>query len=154
MSWVKQLIQVAYGLEDYQVSGGPGWLASDRYEIEAKARNANAGKSQMTLMLRSLLADRFKLQFRQEVKETPVFALMVDKNGPKLRPLKEGEASRCGRDNSFMCGIRTTAQLAKSLQYAEGRPVLDKTGLDGNFDVLLDFDTYSIRGQTSSAGLR
>ena len=106
------------------------------------------GKSQMTLMLRSLLADRFRLQFRQEVKEIPVFALMVDKNGPKLRPLKEGEASRCGRDNSFMCGIRTTAQLAKSLQYAEGRPVLDKSGLDGNFDVLLDFDTYSIRGQT------
>ena len=44
MSWVKQLIQVAYGLEDYQVSGGAGCLGSDRYEIEAKARNANAGQ--------------------------------------------------------------------------------------------------------------
>jgi uncharacterized protein (TIGR03435 family) len=148
-SWVKQLIQVAYGVEDYQVSGGPGWLTSDRYDIEAKAEKADAGRDEMTMMLRSLLADRFKLQLRQEAKrDFPVYGLVVDKNGPKLRPLKDGEVSRCGRDNSFMCGITTTAQLAKSLQYTVDRPVLDKTGLDGKFDVLLDFDTYSSRGQT------
>jgi uncharacterized protein (TIGR03435 family) len=95
-----------------------------------------------------LLADRFKLQLRQEEKEFPVYALMVHKSGPKVRPLKDGEASRCTRDNSFICGITTIAELAKSLQYAVGRPVLDKTGLDGKFDILLDFDVYSSRSQT------
>ena len=148
MSWIKQLIQVAYGVEDYQVSGGPGWLTSDRYVIEAKAESADAGKTEMNMMLQSLLADRFKLKLRRETKDFDVYALVVDKSGPKLRPLKDGEASGCGRDNSFMCGITTVAQLAKMLQYTVGRPVLDKTGLDGRFDVLLDFDTYSSRGQT------
>jgi uncharacterized protein (TIGR03435 family) len=47
-----------------------------------------------------------------------------------------------------MCGITTIAQLAKSLQYSVDRPVLDKTGVGGKFDILLDFDTYSVRGQT------
>jgi uncharacterized protein (TIGR03435 family) len=147
-SWLKQLIRLAYGVEDYQVSGGPGWLASEWYAIEAKAENAGAGKSEMNLMLQTLLADRFKLQLRREVRDFPVYGLLVDRNGPKLRPLKDGEVSRCGRDNSFACGITTTAQLAKSLKNIVGRPVLDKTGLDGKFDVLLDFDTYSSLGQT------
>lgn len=148
MSWTKQLIQVAYGVEDYQVSGGPGWLTSDRYVIEAKAESADVGKTEMNVMLESLLADRFKLKLRREARDFDVYALVVDKSGPKLRPLKDGEASGCGRDNSFMCGITTAAQLAKMLQYTVGRPVLDKTGLDGKFDVLLDFDTYASRGQT------
>ena len=50
-----------------------------------------------------------------------------------------------------MCGIRTPAELASYLKSAVGRPVFDKTGVDGKFDVLLDFDVYSIRGQTPPA---
>src|ERR1039457_3051481 len=61
-SWLKQLIQIAYGVEDYQVSGGPSWLTSQWYEIEAKAANASADRSEMTAMLRSLIEERFKLQ--------------------------------------------------------------------------------------------
>jgi uncharacterized protein (TIGR03435 family) len=142
------VIQVAYGVEDYQVSGGPGWLASDRYEIEAKAGSADASKSDMAIMLQSLLADRFKLQLRRDVKDFPVYHLLIDKNGPKLRPMKDDETSRCGRDNSFACGLTNITNLAKALQYIMGRPVLDKTGLEGKFDILLDFDIYSQRNQT------
>jgi uncharacterized protein (TIGR03435 family) len=152
MSWVKQLIQVAYGVEDYQVSGGPAWVGSERYTIEAKAENASASKGELTAMLRSLLMERFKLVVREESKEFPVFELVVDKGGPpRLRPLKDGEASLCARDNSFVCGMRTIGQLAKALQYPAGRPVIDQTGIDGQFDILLDFDTYSSRGQTPPA---
>src|SRR5262245_17633238 len=57
-SWLKQLIQIAYGVEDYQVSGGPSWLNSQWYEIEAKAANASENRNEMRAMLRSLLADR------------------------------------------------------------------------------------------------
>lgn len=151
-SWVKQLILIAWGVEDYQVSGGPGWLTSDWYNIEAKAPRSDAGQPEMTLMLQALLADRFKLRLRQGAKELSVYELRIDRNRPKLRPLQDGEASQCGRDNSFACGIRTPAQLAKSLQYLVNRPVIDKTGIDGRFDILLDFDVYSSRGQTLPPG--
>ena len=147
-SWLKQLIQIAYGVEDYQVSGGPSWLTSQWYEIEAKAANASADRSEMTAMLRSLIEERFKLQLRREEKAFPVFVLKADKGGPRLTPLKDGEKSRCTRDNSFVCGLKTTSQLAKSLQYIVGRPVLDQTGAAGTFDILLDFDVYATRGGT------
>jgi uncharacterized protein (TIGR03435 family) len=147
-SWVKQLIQIAWGVEDYQVSGGPAWLTADWYDIEAKAPSANATQPEMALMLRSLLMDRFRLQLRTGTREVPVYELRVDKSGSKLRELKEGEASRCGRDNSFACGFRTPAQLARSLRAFVDRPIIDKTGLDGTYDILLDFDVYSSRGAT------
>jgi uncharacterized protein (TIGR03435 family) len=63
------VIQVANGVEDYQVTGGPGWIDSDRYDIKAKAENAGAGKPEMTVMLQSLLADRFKLKVRREMRD-------------------------------------------------------------------------------------
>jgi uncharacterized protein (TIGR03435 family) len=148
MSWIKQVIQFAYGVEDYQVSGGPGWLTEDRYNIEAQAENPDASKSDMNLMMQSLLADRFKLKLSRGTKDFDVYYLVVDKNGPKLTPLKQGEPSRCSRDNSYACGTTTVAQLANSLKYITGRPVIDKTGIDGTYDILLDFDTYSTQGRT------
>ena len=151
LSWVKQLIQIAYGVEDYQVTGGPSWLSTQWYDVQAKAPNPDADKAQMSLMLQSLLADRFKLQLRRDTVAIPVFALVIDKGDKgafKLRPLKEGEPSHCGRDNSFVCGLRTTADLAKSLKYIVGRPVLDQTNVEGRYDLLLDFDTYAIMNRT------
>jgi uncharacterized protein (TIGR03435 family) len=103
----------------------------------------------MLPMLRTLLADRFGLQLRREEKEFPVYNLVADKGGPKLRPLKEVEPSRCTRDNSFICGIRTTAVLAESLKNIVGRPVFNETKVQGRFDILLDFDVYAIRGMAT-----
>jgi uncharacterized protein (TIGR03435 family) len=149
MTWIKQLIQTAYDVADYQVSGGPEWTRSDRYEIEAKAADPNAGTHEMKRMLQTLLTDRFKLKVRRETKEFAVYGLVVDKNGPKLKPLKPGEPGTCTRENSEICGIRTTAQLANWLRSITGRPVLDQTKIDGNFDVLLTFDIYELRNQTA-----
>ncbi len=154
LSWIKQLIQIAYGVEDYQVTGGPSWLGTQWYDIQAKAPSADADKARMSLMLQSLLADRFKLKLRRDTAAIPVFALVIDrgdKGSFKLRPLKEGEQSKCTRDNSVSCGMRTTADLAKSLKYFVGRPVLDRTNVDGRFDLLLDFDIYAIMNRTPPA---
>jgi uncharacterized protein (TIGR03435 family) len=151
-SWLKQLIQIAYGVEDYRVVGGPSWLTSDWYDIEAKAASASADRGEMTLMLKSLLSDRFNLRVREELRDFAAYNLVVDKNGPRLRPLKDGEASRCTRDNSALCGVKTVGTLAKVLQYSVGRPIFDKTGIDGRFDILLDYDSFSIRGQTPPSG--
>lgn len=151
LSWIKQMIQIAYGVEDYQVTGGPSWLGTQWYDIQAKAPNPGADKAEMSLMLQSLLADRFKLQLRRDTVAIPIFALVIDKGdkgGFKLKPLKEGEQSKCTRDNSVACGMRTTADLAKSLKYWVGRPVFDQTNVDGRFDILLDFDVYAIMNRT------
>jgi uncharacterized protein (TIGR03435 family) len=146
-SWVKQLIQTAYGVEDYQVVGGPDWLKTDWYEIEATATSHDAGKKEMTLMLKSLLDDRFKLRLHEERRDLPVYDLVVEKSGHKLRALKDGEPPPCRPIPSAICGLTTTTDLATWLKYIVGRPVLDKTGVTGRFELLLDFDINSIRGQ-------
>jgi uncharacterized protein (TIGR03435 family) len=151
-SWLKQLIQIAYGVEDFQVSGGPDWLSTQWYEIEAKSPDPNADRAAMLAMLRSLLEDRFQLRLRREERQFPVFLLKLEKGGPKLTPLQPGEKSRCTRDNSFVCGLKTPADLATSLRYTVRRPVLDQTGVSGTYDLLLDFDVYEIRGATAPPG--
>src|SRR5580698_1440519 len=75
-------IKWAYGLRDFQISG-PGWLASEKYQIAAKAPGP-APEPELRLMLRALLSERFKLKTHMETKEKPVYELVVAKNGPKL----------------------------------------------------------------------
>lgn len=152
MSWIKQVIQIAYGVSDYQVTGGPGWLTTDRYNIEAKAANPEATKGEINLMLQSLLAERFKLQFHNETKEFSTYDLVVDKNGPKLTPLKEGEDPGCTRDNTLICGMTSPASVAGWLRNVVGKPVFDKTGITGRYKILLMFDIYSQQGKTPPEG--
>src|SRR6478752_4250064 len=82
------LIRVAYNLHDFQLLGGPSWMESDRYDIEAKTDDA-AGRQQTAIvqgpMLQSLLEDRFKLVARRETRESPVYELTVAKSGSKLK---------------------------------------------------------------------
>jgi uncharacterized protein (TIGR03435 family) len=148
---VKLLIQVAYGVEERQISGGPQWITTDRYAIAAKAPNADADKAAMILMLRSLLSERFGLQVVEEARTIEIYNLVIARKGPKLRSLREGKQSECNREHSFICGMTTVSGLAKALLPFAGRPVVDETGLTGKFDILLDFDVYSSRGQAPPA---
>lgn len=77
------LLAKAYGVQDYQISG-PGWLASERYDIVAKVPKG-ATKEQFQVMIQNLLAERFKLSLHHETKELPLYLLVVAKNGPKLK---------------------------------------------------------------------
>jgi uncharacterized protein (TIGR03435 family) len=83
------LIEYAYGVQPFQVVGGPGWIESDRFQIDAKA-DGSANRDQMFLMLRSLLEDRFQLKTHRDMKEQPVFALVPNRGSLKLPPPKEG----------------------------------------------------------------
>jgi uncharacterized protein (TIGR03435 family) len=69
--------------------GGPGWIESERYEIEAKAEGT-ADRAQLFLMLQSLLEDRFQLKIHRETRELPTYSLVATKGGPKLPAPKEG----------------------------------------------------------------
>jgi bla regulator protein blaR1 len=83
------LMQHAYGVQAFQVVGGPDWLSTDRYEIDARA-GAVVRRDQLSLMLQPLLEDRFRLKTHREIKELPVFALVSDRGGFKLPPPREG----------------------------------------------------------------
>ena len=148
MSWIKQVIELAYGVKDYQVTGGPAWLTTDRYLIEAKTEKTDASKAEMGAMLQTLLGDRFKLRVRQETREFPVYDLVLDKGGPRFKPLAKGEGLHCTRDNTFLCGITSPADLARALQSVVGRPVMDKMGIEGRYELLLNFDIYAYSGGT------
>jgi uncharacterized protein (TIGR03435 family) len=103
---VKQLITMAYGIRDYQVSGLPSWAESDHYDISAKPESAGDAappqpgrmseaemqtqQQKMRAMIKDLLADRFGMKTHAETKELPIYALVVAKNGPKLEESKEG----------------------------------------------------------------
>jgi uncharacterized protein (TIGR03435 family) len=85
---LRLLIRTAYGVQSFQISGGPDWINTDGYDIEARVEG-NPSKRQLLLMLQSLLEDRFKLKVHRETRELPVYALTVAKSGLKLQPPKE-----------------------------------------------------------------
>jgi len=158
----KHLITMAYNVKDFQVSGGPSWINSERYDIEAKEPDSIAEElpklppdqreEQSRLMLQSLLADRFKLKLSHTTKELPVYALVIAKNGPKLQEAKPGDNypnGIKGPDGRAHPGVmrmgpgELTGQgiaikfLVRLLSQQVGRDVLDQTGLKGNYDLTL-----------------
>ena len=84
---LRSLIQAAYNVTRFKVEGGPSWVRSDRYAIEARA----AGNATEDEMLQSLLADRFKLTLLRETRTLPVYELVVADAGFKITPMKEGD---------------------------------------------------------------
>jgi uncharacterized protein (TIGR03435 family) len=89
---LRLLMQNAYALQPFQISGGPSWVDSDRYEIEAKADGA-APRDRVLQMLQLLLEDRFALKAHRETKELPVYALVAARSGIRLSPPKEGNCT-------------------------------------------------------------
>lgn len=145
---VRMLIQQAYGVRDFQISGGPSWIGSERYDIVAKMEEPEEGSKPappspdgMKPLFRSLLADRFKLTIHRETKELPIYALVVGKNGPKLTENPAGNGPgrgpqsqmRMGR-GQFSAKQGNMAALASQLSNALGRSVVDQTGLTGTYD--------------------
>jgi uncharacterized protein (TIGR03435 family) len=150
-----------------QVLNGPSWIDTDRYDISAKPE-AKASAAEMAPMLQTLLEDRFNLQVHKEPRDTPVYELTVAEQNPKLRPSKDGDCTPidltnlsgarpkpgdpapnyCGGGRVRMSGDVmsadwvgvTMAELAgRMLPAYVDRPVVDKTGLTGRFNVHLEF---------------
>src|ERR1035437_3157805 len=81
---VKMMINLMYKVPMKQITGGPSWLDSDLWDIQAKADHSY-NLDDLHTMFQNLLADEFKLKFRKEIREGPVYALMVDKSGSKMK---------------------------------------------------------------------
>jgi uncharacterized protein (TIGR03435 family) len=148
MEWrnttLANLIRNAYGLNEHQLEGGPKWMNSDRFHVDAKLP-AGAPRDQMPLMMRSMLADRFHLEFHRVTKEHSVYNLVVAGGGPKIQPAAENEpqgGSSQGPRQIKGKGV-TVADLARMLISAVGAPVFDRTGLQGKYTFALEFAPQS-----------
>ena len=136
---LKSCIRWAYGVADYQVSG-PAWMASERFDIEAKT-GAPSTEEQLRVMLRALLASRFRLMLHRDMKELPVYDLVVGKSGPKLTPAGgEGASEMRPVGGDLVYRHYSMAEFAEKLAgipFRVDRPVADKTDLQGSWDFKL-----------------
>ena len=136
---LRDLIRIAYAVKDNQILGGPKWLGSDRYHIDAKAAGPAKDTEVMT-MLRALLAERFKLTLHREAKVFPVYALVVAKPGLKIKPVEAGSSSKLnGRRGHLLAEGVSFAKLAQMLSSMVGDPVTDETGIPAVFNFTLDW---------------
>jgi bla regulator protein blaR1 len=147
---VRGLIQMAYNLRDFQISGGPPWIKSERYDIEAKAEGDPSRQQIEGPMLQALLKDRFQLKLHRETRELPVFGLVAAKGGPRLKPTKlEGdcaalyEKAKCADIRKGPSMLDVTAirieDFIEVLSSILGRVVINRTGFQGMFDAHLEF---------------
>jgi uncharacterized protein (TIGR03435 family) len=171
---LKFLFTTAYHLKESQISGIPGWADTERYDIVAKGEG-NPTQDQMVAMLQGLLADRFKLRFHQVTREMLVYALVAAKNGAKLQESAEGSCVvpspgeapvASGQPPPAVCGTYfwrggqvdgfriTMPQLIVALESQLDRPLIDKTGLNGAWDVHLEWtpDDRAGNGPGDDAG--
>jgi uncharacterized protein (TIGR03435 family) len=144
------LIMVAFDVKPYQIVGGPGWMNSDRFVIEAKPPEASASaasnpaNSRMPLsdeqrqMLVALLIDRFQLRYRLASKQGPVYLLERGSGKLALQTPKDPTSHPWATVERNMTGIVggniSMPELAKQLSIFLERPVIDKTGITGSFD--------------------
>jgi len=136
---LKQLLQLAFDVKDFQIVGGPGWLGTARYDIVATTgKPGDVGDAELRPLLQSLLVDRFVLRFHRETRESTVYALVVAKNGPKLTGhTGDGDSSSGTSSGSMRASKVTMAMLASRLERQLGRTVTDHTGLTGEYDFKL-----------------
>ena len=144
-----QLMRFGFSIQEFQVSGQPNWFNTERFDMEAKADVP--GEPQAAVwqpMLQALLADRFKLAFHKEQRAMPAYDLVVSKNGHKLQRVEPGEclpppAGMCGTfraSSSQIIGDRVSMEaFATRLTRSMGRTVVDKTQLEGVFNLLLQW---------------
>jgi len=156
------LIRSAYRVQEFQIVGGPDWMNSDRFNIEATYVEAAGVPSRTDLMLRTLLEERFKLAVHNETRERPVYALILVRPDRRFGPQLQESATDCATaKGADSCGSsvgpgfirsrgRTMAQFAESLSRLTNtgsslnRLIVDKTGLEGQYNVTLKFTPENI----------
>jgi uncharacterized protein (TIGR03435 family) len=176
---IQRLIYIAYKVKADQIIGGPKWVNSDPYDITATVEDMSGDN--FPLMLQTLLEDRFKLKVHRDTKEGSVYDLTLAKGGVKMQPTKQGscvpldlskkrppptpDERRCGSWTVNGPGLRSGTgipmtdsagvgfqSLTGQLSLVLDKPVIDKTGLSGLFDVELKWSPDETGSQAAPAG--
>jgi uncharacterized protein (TIGR03435 family) len=163
------LIRTAYGVDSEKVMGGPNWLELDRYTVVAQAP-ASTSADNVKLMLRALLAERFKLAVHEDTRPLTVFAMTLASGKPKMTeasgsgpggcqpqpPPQPSEPGAIGRQTAVCRGM-TMAAFAQLLPRAAGaylpNPVVDLTGLQGAWDFEVSFTARPLLAQAGADGI-
>jgi uncharacterized protein (TIGR03435 family) len=161
------LVSSAYGVERDKVLGGPSWLETDTFDINAKAP-ANTPPETVKLMLQGLLTERFQLKVHNDSKSLPIYALVVGKGKPKLKESDGSATSRCQfvpqnmtppalPSAMFSCQNRTMQQFAQDIHNFAGdylsNPVVDQTGLKGSWDFEIKWMPRGTTAPAAAAGV-
>jgi uncharacterized protein (TIGR03435 family) len=140
---LKQLVEWAYQITDAEVSGGPAWIDSKYFDLEAKADGAHT-REELLRMLQPVLADRFQVKFHRETKQVPTYVLSAGSNRGELREAKGSPANIQIQGTPAVGGKAMSIQiigqsvsmgyLTSYLTSSLGRLVIDRTSLNGSFD--------------------
>jgi uncharacterized protein (TIGR03435 family) len=146
---VRTLLRIAFGSDDNRMSGAPGWIDNETFDINATTADHAEVKNpqQFQQLILSLLEDRFQLKFHREQKEGPVYWLVLDKSGkpgPALKP--STPESQTNMSTNFN-GTRTVMKVSKvsmadaaaALSRQAGHPVEDHTDLKGSYDFEIEW---------------
>jgi uncharacterized protein (TIGR03435 family) len=158
---VRDLLEVAFALPETQMLGGPDWAATERFDIKATAEPAmteqltalpaDQAKLLKRRMLQALLANRFRVSTHIENRDMPAFALIIAKGGSKLERTTSTATDLSGERGriSIKGGNDSLTVLAFELSWRLGRPVINRTGLQGRYEITL---TWAADDDASAAG--
>lgn len=164
---VRNLIEMAYSLKDYQLTGGPSWIDQNRYDISFIGGGSSSGAVQniaSNAAIKEVLSQKFHLVLRQEAKPGPIFALVTGSGGAKFSTIAPPNAP--GTDEPLL-SIRVMQKdgqgqialtggpggLADALSSQIGHPIIDKTGLTGTYSINFHWVTTSVSPESISADL-
>jgi len=158
------LISQVYGVNDFQVSGGPSWIYSERYDVDVEFTKLegddgihlpppNELMNHHNLQLQSILADRFKLAIHRETKPSPIYELVLSASGPNFHEAPLGQGIRLREPDELVGQGAPMTLLVGWLSMQLGRKVVDKTMLSGNYDFTLHCSKDSLQksGPSESA---
>ena len=174
---LRNMIRNFYRIQTFQMTGGPDWVDTDRWDIVAKA-DGDPPPERMLEMVKTLVAERFKLVTHHETRELQIYALVVGKADGRLGPQLHRSTTDCAAifaaartrggappaapRGGPLCGMNMTtgrmatssttmADLARNLSLVAGRSIVDKTGLTGTFDLELTWAPEVPAGNAADA---
>lgn len=147
------LVRWAYDVTPSQIDSPPGWFGENRFDIVAKAATA-ADETQLRLMLRTMLADRFGLKLHKEARTVQAYAITVAKGGPKFQESPADGPFVLERASPVILNAHHARMLdlAQGISGEIGRPVVDATGLMGRYEIHMDLSPYLVRPPGESGG--
>jgi uncharacterized protein (TIGR03435 family) len=149
---LKMLIMWAYGVKAFQVLNAPDWVGTDRWDLLAKTEGGKLSAAEIPVLLRGTLESRFQLKTHDETKKMAMFALKTDKT-VKIKPHEGSERDFRWRSGSLNVKQGTIGALADWLSTQLSRVVVDKTGLQGDYDYKLDWTPDVGEGGPETLGL-
>ena len=166
---LRMLIQDAFGMYDPdRITGFPEWAGNDRFDVLAKVDESDVtayhemSRDERRLLLQELLYKRFMLAAHYEKRETSTYALVIDKGGPRVKGTANVSAQAGADAKGSITRSRpgqltergtTMSQFADFLGLQLRRPVIDKTGLSGRYDIQLDWTPDEMQARESGAEL-